>query len=130
MSKAFYIQIDDQKVSVTEEIYRAFKRPVWTERKRRAIRVKRERSLETFSAGGFEISSDNPLVEKVVTDKLLLEALMSALDKLTDNERSLIDALFFQGKSEREVARVLGISQPAVHKKRNRIIERLKKMLS
>ena len=35
MNKDYYILIDGEKVPVSEEVYRAFKRPAWTERKRR-----------------------------------------------------------------------------------------------
>ena len=55
--------------------------------------------------------------------------LMSALDKLTADERSLIDAIFFEEKSEREISHELGISQPAVFKRKNKILEKLKKIL-
>ena len=130
MSKtSFYIQIDGEKVPVSEEVYRAFKRPAWTEHKRRMVRAKHELSFEVFVEGGFDIPADDPLVEEIVTDRLQLDMLMSALSSLTADERNLIDALFFKGKSEREVASESGISQQAVHKKKRRILEKLKHLL-
>ena len=38
MDKEFFIVIDGEKVPISEEVYRAFKRPLWTERKRRQVR--------------------------------------------------------------------------------------------
>ena len=33
-SKEYYLTIDGQKIPVTEDVYRAYKQPVWAERKR------------------------------------------------------------------------------------------------
>jgi len=129
MSKTFYIQIGSEQVPVNEEIYRAFKRPAWAERKRQQVRAERERSLEAFAEEGFDIPSSDPLVDEIIADALLLDMLMSALDKLTDDERGLIDALFFEDRSERDVAGESGVSQQAVHKKKVRILEKLKRLL-
>jgi len=130
MSKtSFYIQIRGKRIPVSEEVYRAFKRPAWVERKRRMVRADRELSFEVFVEDGFDIPADDPPVEKIVTDRLQLDMLMSALSSLTADERNLIDALFFKGKSEREVASESGISQQAVHKKKRRILEKLKHLL-
>ena len=130
MDKEFFIVIDGEKVPVSEEVYRAFKRPLWTERKRRQVRAEHERSLDMFMDEGLDIPSDDALVDEIVEDKLMLDMLFAALAELTDDERGLIDALFFDEKSEREVAREVGISQPAIHKRRNRILEKLKNLLS
>ena len=130
MDKEFFIVIDGEKVSVSEEVYRAFKRPLWTERKRRQVRAEHERSLEQFSEDGFDVPDESALVDEIVEDKLMLDMLFAALAELTDDERGLVDALFFDEKSEREVAREVGISQPAIHKRRNRILEKLKNLLS
>lgn len=122
MSKTFYILIKGERISVPEDVYYAYKRPEWREAKRREVRADRERSLEGFGEEGFNISSGDRLVEEIVVDKFLLELLMSELNKLAIDDRSLIDALFFEEKSEREIARALGISQPAVHKWRDSIL--------
>ena len=33
-TKQYYLTIDGQEVTVTEEVYRAYKRPIWAEHKR------------------------------------------------------------------------------------------------
>ena len=130
MSKDFYIQIRDEKIPVTEDVYYAYKRPAWRETKRRRVRNDNEYSLAALEEDGFEAVSGEALIDDIVADNLLLEQLFAALAELTGDERGLIDALFFEEKSEREVARELGVSQPAIHKRRNRILEKLKKLLS
>lgn len=129
MANEYYISIDGEKVQVTEEVYRAFKRPAWAERKRRKVRADIERSLDLFMDYGFDIPSDNTLVDEIVEDKLLLDILLAALDELTADERSLIDALFYQEKSEREVAKETGVSQDTVNYHKNKLLCKLRKLI-
>ncbi len=53
-----------------------------------------------------------------------------ALAQLSEEERYLIERRFWDGATERELAKELGISQPAVHKRLKQIVERLKVMLA
>lgn len=129
MKKEYYVTIGEERVPVSEEVYYAFKRPAWKERKRRAVRSEKERSLEAFMDEGFDIPEDQALVDEIVADKLLLDVLLSALSELTDEERSLIDALFYQDKSERTVAKETSVSQNTVNYHKNRILEKLRKSI-
>jgi phage-related holin len=113
MNKQWCIEIDGQQILVTEEVYRAYKRPLWAEHKRkeRAMRCRDENgnrctkscrecpklrdcgdlSLEKFSDDGFEVA-DSVDIAELIADKLLLEQLVVALDNLDSDERSLIGA--------------------------------------
>ena len=128
MTNEYYITIYGEKVQVTEEVYRAFKRPAWAERKRRMVRADMERSLDLFMDNGFDIPSDDALVDEIVEDKLLLDMLFVALEELTADERYLIDALFYQEKSEREVAGETGRSKTSIHKQKEKILNKLKNL--
>ena len=130
MDKEYFIELNGRQIPVGKEVYDAFKRPAWKERKRSQVRAEKELSLEAFADAGFEIPSGEVLVDEIVEDKLLLDMLSKALSELTEEERVLIDELFFNDKSEREIAREIGVSQPAIHKRRNRILEKLKKLMT
>jgi len=130
MDKEYFIELNGRQIPVGKEVYDAFKRPAWKERKRSQVRAEKELSLEAFADAGFEIPSGQALVDEIVEDKLLLDMLSKALSELTEEERVLIDELFFNDKSEREIAREIGVSQPAIHKRRNRILEKLKKLMT
>ena len=54
------------------------------------------------------------------------DRLHTALMQLTKEERDFICALFFDEKTESEVAKGLGVSQQAVHKRKSRILKKLK----
>lgn len=129
MNKEYFIEINGEQIPVTEEVYYAFKRPAWRERKSRQARSGREVSIESFVAEGFEIPSKDKPVDEIVGGRQMLDMLNAAIEELSDDERYLIDAIFYQNKSERKIASELGISQPAVHKRRDRILEMLKKLL-
>jgi DNA-directed RNA polymerase specialized sigma24 family protein len=144
-----YIEINGQQIPVTEEVYRAYKRPAWVEHKRKE-REKRCRddkgnrcardcsncnkqrtgsllSLEKFSEEGFEVADSVDLTELVV-DKLLLEKLYIALEELDPDNRRIMK-LFSIGKSEREIAIDVGLSQKAINKRKTKLFAQLRERL-
>jgi RNA polymerase sporulation-specific sigma factor len=52
-----------------------------------------------------------------------------ALAQLPEEDRYLIERKFWDGATEREIARELGIKQPSVHKRIKRILAKLKEIL-
>ncbi|MCS7187978.1 MAG: sigma-70 family RNA polymerase sigma factor [Armatimonadota bacterium] len=59
----------------------------------------------------------------------LAMVIRQAISRLTEEERYLIERKFWDGATERELAKELGISQPAVNKRLKQIYERLRAML-
>jgi RNA polymerase sigma factor (sigma-70 family) len=60
----------------------------------------------------------------------MIDLLHNALSLLPESKRNLIRRLFFENESETEVARTLGISQPAVNKRKWTILDNLRKRLA
>lgn len=142
-----YIEIDGEQIPVTEEVYRAYKRPLWAEHKRKE-RAKRCRdakgrrctedcstcpkarevsvlSLDRFrEEGGLEPADTFDMAE-FVADRLLLEQLFSALN---EEELALINALFYDERTERDYASELGISHQMVGKRKNKLIAKLQEL--
>ena len=83
------------------------------------------RSLERFEEDHVPISS-NEVLEDIVADKILIETLMSAL---TPEERYIIDEIYYNGKSERELAKEIKTTQQNINKKKNRILLKLKNII-
>jgi len=117
-------------VPVTEEVYRAYKQPEWTECKRRKIRAWHERSLEEFAGYGLDFPAKQASVDEAVEEKFQQDMLTSILDKLTADERNLIKALFFEDKSERKVEAETGVPQKTLNYRKNKILKWLKKEIS
>ena len=132
MKKEYYIKPNDgQVVPVTEEVYREYKRPQWREAKQKKVRQMQEFSLEYMTENGMEhIYSDNQkLVEEIAEDNLMLEMLMKALETLTDDECFLIKDIYFNHYSEQKISRNYNVSQQAIHKRKMKILKKLKKIL-
>lgn len=129
MSKNRYITLKSgERVVVSEEVYREYIRPVWREKKRQRRRGEREISYESLTQNGTENLewNQNQLTEQIVEDKLMLELLMEALAELTEDERCLIDELFYQERTEREIAQKKSVSHQAIHKQKIKILKKLR----
>jgi RNA polymerase sigma factor (sigma-70 family) len=154
-----FIEIDGQQIPVTQHVYHAYKRPAWTElkHKEREKRCRDENgnrctkscricdlervgkglppierngsvlSLDKFTEGGFEIADPIDIAELVV-DKLLLEELCAALNELDPDNRRIME-LFTIGKSEREIATDIGLSQKAINKRKTKLFAQLRERL-
>lgn len=144
-----YIFIDNEPIPVTEEVYRAYMRPVWAEQKRQE-RAKRCRidgvrcagdcsqcphmrtgtavsleRLDEVNHTPMDLSAD---VQEIVEGRLLLEELFRRLEEL-DPDGQLLCRLLMDGKSERQIAGKLGISQVAVNKRKQKVFALLREAL-
>ena len=86
--------------------------------------------LTTDDFNGADILSDTaePVDEQVIR-KVMEDKLACCLSLLSEDEQELIRKLFYEGLTEREYAAEKGIYHNAVHKKKLRILEKLKKIL-
>jgi RNA polymerase sigma factor (sigma-70 family) len=76
---------------------------------------------------GSNIAADED-IESIIEDKALLDALYHALAALTEADRQLIKSIFWDGKTQRELAPELGLKEPkSVNKRKMRILGILKK---
>ena len=90
----------------------------------------REDSLDRLvEENARQFPDEQESVESMVLHKLEVDKLHTALSLLTPEERALIQALFFEERSESELAVALGISQPAVYKRKMKILKKLKLLL-
>ena len=139
------IWVRGQFVEVTDEVYTAYmrgdrkmryfeadlksERPVYgSNGEIQQVLPSREDSLDRLmeeNARQFAAAAES--VEDVVIRKLVVDKLHTALLQLPKEERALIYALFFDGKTESEVAKHLGVSRQAIQKRKNRILKKLKK---
>lgn len=88
-------------------------------------------SLDTPEMTGEEMVPDRESVsvEDAVERDMLCEQVRKAVDALPYAQKWLINALFFEMKTEQEVARELQISQQAVSKRVRWALLKLKKIL-
>ena len=146
----FYINVDGKRIPVTEEVYLAYyrskRRDRYYERDIKTetavhdkygnitgYRPAREDSLDRLIEAGEDYSDDGENAEDAALLAVMKGNLREALGFLTDDERGLIDALFFSnggcGMSEREYADISGVPRKTIAYRRERILRKLKKLL-
>lgn len=132
-NKKYTIVVKRQRVEVSEAVYRAYHKEREAERYQNKLNRQNELSLERFREDGVNIDYLIVRVQSDILDKLIhqeqLEALWLALQSLPEDERSLIDELFFNDKSERILAAELDIPRMTLSDKKKRILRKLKKLL-
>lgn len=74
---------------------------------------------------GVVIDDSEPLDEKIMR-KIMIEKLPEAISTLNDEEKELIQQIYFNHISERELAGMYGVSRTAIQKRRNKILLKLK----
>ena len=140
--KKYIVACEGKDVEVTEEVYRLY--ATEPESERRLIRKKkygridvdeknekvtfilcREDSVERLLEIGVEIKDTNDSIAALET----VVTVNQALAQLTEKERYIIEALFFNGRNERDLAHEFGISQKNVHKHKDKILAKLNKYL-
>ena len=133
MSKEYFIFVEGKRIVVSKEVYQAY----WheTNKENYQRRLDRENQLLFFCDldhdGNFEgnLTDQNVDVEKLVETRQRIEELNRALASLTNEEREIIDALYFRDETTRNDASNCGIHQTSLIRKRNQILMKLKIIL-
>jgi len=149
----YVISVDGLKTEVSEEIYNAYAqggykmenmefgikndrvlqdadgRAVRDEHGNPIVLPEREVSLDKLIGEDWDFPSSEPSAEDTVLARLEIEALHSCLELLDADERKLIDALFFDGLTEREYSARTGIPQKTINDRKRRVLEKLEKLL-
>lgn len=89
----------------------------------------REDSYERMLEQNMQFAEDVASAEEQALKNIQTQQLHKALLLLSDDERDLIERLFFQEQTEREIAAVYGLSQNAVNKRRKRVLDKLRELI-
>lgn len=127
------IYIDGVPYEVTEDEYRDFYKSKNHSRylkriEKRFITVSYERLSPELSCE--DIIADSSVdVEEQAVNNIFVEQLIKSYDLLDEDELFIIQQLFYENKSRRELAELLGISHTAVNKRWDKLKSKLKKLL-
>lgn len=133
--KKYYIPVDGKYYETTKEIYEVYYKMDRRERYLEERDIKK--GVKTFS----DISNSLYTADEIIGDpefdvsdtaitNIYIETVLEALSYLDEEDQSLIQELFFYGKTEREVAAYIGISKTALHFRKNRALERIRNQLN
>ena len=135
MAEKYYIIVNREKVSVSEEVYIAHRQ---MRRRERTLREKEQRNFvvkyEDFSIG--ELSGEEQIydpaqvcVEDIALSNLIYRQLHRAINMLPQSEREIIMALYLQGFSERQLSKESGIPYMTMHYRKAKILAKLKTLM-
>ena len=131
--KDYYLYVKGKAVKVSEEVYKAY----WkiTEHEKYLQRKDWKYDVIPFSAMDYDghfvdnITDERIDLEKIVEVKMQIEELNKALATLTKKERELIEAIFYKEESLRSIGKKEKVSYQAIGKRRDKILEKLRKLL-
>ncbi len=89
----------------------------------------REDSYERLLDMSVQFGGENPSTEEQVLKRMESEQLHRALSFLSDEEQYLIQQIYFNERTERDLAEEQGCSQNAVNKRKQRILNKLRRFL-
>lgn len=142
----YYIELNGQIFEVSRELFEAYYKGRRKERyftqdlKQERTRVdkktgqitvipSREDSYERLLEAEKQFAEDVENIEDVAIRAVMLEKLTAALHTLSDEERTIIHALFYQEVSEVELAKRMGIPRTTLRSRKDKILVKLKKLL-
>ena len=161
--KQYYVTVSGQKVPVSEEVYRAYVRPVRAQQRamRRGwrcvlkadkyglVRCKEDCSQCPYAQEGnpptgngtsldllCEAGFDAPSLVDIETDLIECEERMEqsarvqeAIRQLNERQQYIVREIYFNGRTQAEVSRALGIDKTSISKAVARALASLKKIL-
>lgn len=134
--KPYQIKIEKQLIDVTEEVYLTYYRM------KRYERFVEEQDVihEVLYYSGFDTEKmngedmlydkDAKSVEEIAVDHYIFRRLTEGIKELDETEQKIVELLFLENMTEREAAESCGISQPAVHKCKIKILNKLRNYLN
>ena len=133
MDKKYYLFVNGKKIEVSEEIYKVY----WQEKNHENYlkQIDKKNHLLLFSSldqdGHFEgnVVDDKCDLNKVIQTQIMIEAVRDAVSKLTDEEKEIIQRLYYDDETLRMLAKDKKISHPAMIKRRDKILSKLKDLL-
>ena len=128
-----YLYVRGQKIKVSEQIYKVY----WREKEHEKYleRVDKQNHLLFFSSldhdGHFvdNIVDENVDVAKIVETQMMIEVVRNAISKLNDEERDIIERLYFNDETLSSIARGKKVSYQAIQWRKNNILKKLKVLL-
>jgi len=133
--KKYYIRIEKNLVEVNEEIYRSYYQMGRHERylteKDKAHKVLQYSNFDTDELLGEEMIPDfqSTSVEDRAITHILSERLHQCITLLPKSDQRLLQAIYGDGLSERQLSRKIGIPQKTINNRKHQILAKLKKLL-
>ena len=116
------------EIEVTDEFYTLYAELVQQEKRNHWKETRRHISLEYLNENGIDFASPAADLLSVLIQQEDEKQIHKAMAALSDKQKRLVQAVFYEGKSLREIARQVGISHQALSKQLATIYKKIKKI--
>ncbi|WP_202708646.1 sigma-70 family RNA polymerase sigma factor [Sporosalibacterium faouarense] len=132
--RRYFIPVDGKYYETTKEIYEVYYR---MDRRERYLEERDlKKGVVNFSDMGYsyysaeEILSDKDTdIETEIMNKMLMETVLEAISTLDEEEKWLIQELFFCGKSQRQLSKETDIPLMTINNRKKKVLDKLRKQL-
>ena len=133
-AKRYFIPVDGKYYETTKEVYEVYykmdRRERYLEERDLKKGVVNFCDMGDSYCSAEEILSDKDTdIETEVMNKILMETVLEAISILDEEEKWLIQELFFYGKSQRQLAKECSIPLMTLNCRKKKIIGKIKKYL-
>lgn len=129
-NKHYYFKIKGQYHEVSEEVYKtcynSFKKEERERNKRSEYKVISLDQFDFYNTALVDNVADSHNQYDSVVINEEFEKVMNIIYQLPEKDKEIITNLLIKDKTERELSALMGVSQPAIHKRKKRIIENIK----
>lgn len=128
----YELVVKKQRIEVSKEVYRAYYECREREKYLDKLHIKHAESLEALQEHGFSLECNSSLISKESAEdkairKIMVDEVKNKFVLLSHDEILVMQELFLNGLSERELARKLNVSQQLIHHRKNFAIKKIKK---
>ena len=132
--KIYAIPVDGKLYETTKEIYEAYyqmdRRERYLEERDIKKGVMNFGDIDDANYSAEErIIDENTDIEAEVINKILYRAVLEAMSSLSEEEKWLIQELFFYGKSQRQLSKEQDIPLMTIHNRKEKVLEKIRKII-
>ena len=132
--KKYAIPVDGKLYETTKEIYEAYyqmdRRERYLEERDIKKNVMNFGDIDDANYSAEErIVDENMDIEAEVINKILYRAVLEAMSSLSEEDKWLIQELFFYGKSQRQLSKEQDIPLMTIHNRKEKVLEKIRKII-
>lgn len=132
--KDYKINVNKKLIPVSEEVYISYYKMERRERYIYEVSIEKDLSFNQLLDNDYPVEmrmrEAQQLIEDKIVEKIMIKKMAIAIKSLTDSEKMIINELFFNNKSIRELAAILNVSKSTLHDQKNKILKKLRKIIN
>lgn len=127
-----FIPIQGNFLEVDKESYKEFYKDYERQKYLRQLEIANtvyQTEESEGNEGMYRVNIADEEFENRELDRIMLSNLVKAIELLAEGERQLIDLLYCKGLSQRQAAKILQITQPAIKYRLDQLLAKLKGLM-